>query len=107
MTGLRKILGAVSCCVLFCVCPGLSDVASSAENKTSEHGKVIIGKVLRIEGSNYFLKNREDGKEICLQMDKTTRTNVVGVSVGDTVMAKVNGQNHVDLILTDPQNQFR
>ena len=107
MTGLRKIFVAVSCCVLFCVCLGLSDVASSAENKMSEHGKVIIGKVQRIEGSNYFLKDRKDGKEMRLEVDKTTQTNVVGVTIGDNVMAKVNDQNHVELILTDPENQFR
>ena len=107
MTGLRKILGAMSCCVLFCVCLGLFDLASSAENKMREPDKVIIGKVLRIEGSNYFIKDREDGKEMRLQVDKTTKTNVIGVSVGDNVMAKVNDQNHVELILTDPENQIR
>ena len=107
MTGLHKILGAVSCCVLFCVCPGLSDVASPAENKKSEHERVIMGNVLRIEGNSYVVKAREDGKEIRLQVDKTTKMNVVGVNVGDHVMAKVNDQNHVDLILTDPENQFR
>ena len=107
MTCLRKILGAVSCCALFCICLGLSDVASSAENKIGEPGKVIIGKVLRIEGSNYFIKEREDGKEMRLQVDKTTQTNVVGVTVSDNVMAKVTEQNHVELILKDPENQFR
>jgi len=107
MRGLRQILGAVSCCVLLGAGLGLSDVASSAENKMSEPGKVIIGKVLRIEGNTYFLKEREDGKETRLQVDKTTQTNVVGVTVGDNVMAKVNDQNHVELIITDPENQFR
>ena len=107
MRGLRQILGAVSCCVLLGAGLGLSDVASSAENKMSEPGKVIIGKVLRIEGNTYFLKEREDGKETRLQVDKTTKTNVAGVTVGDNVMAKVNDQNHVELIITDPENQFR
>ena len=107
MRGLRQILGAVSCCVLLGAGLGLSDVASSAENKMSEPGKVIIGKVLRIEGNTYFLKEREDGKETRLQVDKMTKTNVVGVTVGDNVMAKVNDQNHVELIITDPENQFR
>ena len=107
MRGLRQILGAVSCCVLLGAGLGLSDVASSAENKMSEPGKVFIGKVLRIEGNTYFLKEREDGKETRLQVDKTTQMNVVGVTVGDNVMAKVNDQNHVELIITDPENQFR
>ena len=107
MIGLHRILGAVPCCVLFCVCLGLSDVASSAENKKSEREKVIIGNVLRIEGNNYVVKDREDGKEIRLQVDNTMQTNVVGVTAGDNVMAKVNDQNHVELIITDPENQFR
>ena len=107
MRGLPKILAAVSCCVLLGAGLGLSDVASSAENKMNGPGKVIIGKVLRIEGSNYFLKEREDGKEMRLQVDKTTQMNVVGVTVGDNAMAKVNDQNHVELIITDPENQFR
>ena len=107
MTGLRQILDAMSCGVLLCVGLGLSDVASSAENKMSEPGKVIIGKVLRIEGNDYVVRNREDGKEMHLSVDKTTHMNVVGVTAGDNVMAKVGDQNHVELILTDPENQFR
>ena len=107
MIGLHRILGAVLCCVLFCVCLGLSDVAASAENKESEREKVIIGNVLRIEGNNYVVKDREDGKEIRLQVDKTTQMNVVGVTVSDHVMAKVYDQNYGELIITDPENQFR
>jgi hypothetical protein len=107
MTALRKIPDAVSCLALLCMGLGLSDVASSAENKESEREKVIIGNVLRIEGNNYVVKDREEGKEIRLQVDKTTQTNVVGVTAGDNVMAKVNDQNHVELIITDPENQFR
>ena len=30
------------------------------------------GKLLHIEGDNYFVKNREDGKEVRLHVDKTT-----------------------------------
>ena len=107
MTALRKIPIAVSCLALLCIGLGLSDVASSAENKMNGPGKVIIGKVLRIEGNTYFLKEREDGKETRLQVDKTTQMNVVGVTVGDDVMAKVDDQNHAELIITDLENQFR
>jgi hypothetical protein len=63
--------------------------------------------VLRIEGNNYVVKDREDGKEIRLQVDKTTQMNVVGVTIGDDVMAKVDNQNHAELIITDLENQFR
>ena len=107
MRGLRQILGAVSCSVLFCGGLGLSDVASSAENKMSESGKVIIGKLLRFEGNDCIVKNREDGKEMRLNVDKTTEMNAAGVTAGDNVMAKVGDQNHVELIITDPENQFR
>jgi len=107
MRGLRQILGAVSCSVLFCGGLGLSDVASSAENKMSESGKVIIGKLLRFEGNDCIVKNREDGEELRLYVDKTTKMNVVGVTVGDSVMAKVYDRNHVELILTDQKNVFR
>ena len=58
MTGLRTILAAASCSVLLCVGLGISDVASSAENKKKESEQVIIGKVLRIEGNKYVIKNR-------------------------------------------------
>ena len=107
MRGLRQILGAMTCGVLFCVGLGLPDVASSAESKMGESGKAIIGQVLRIEGNDYVVKNKEDGKEIHLYMDKTTKMNAAGVTVGDGVMAKVDDQNHVDLIFTDQKNVFR
>ena len=56
-------------------------------------------RLLRIEGHNYVVKDREDGKEIRLQVDKTTQMNVVGVTIGDDVMAKVDDQNHEELII--------
>ena len=34
------------------------------------------GKLLRNEGDNYFVKNREDGKEVRLHVDKTRRFQV-------------------------------
>ena len=107
MTGLRQILSAMSCGVLFCVGLGVCDVALAAESKMSESGKAIIGKVLRIEGNNYVVKNREDGKEMRLYVDKTTKMNSAGVTAGDSVMAKVDDQNHVEFILTDQKNVFR
>jgi len=109
MTGLRKILGGVSCGVLLCVGVGFSDVAWSADKMTRESGsgKVIIGNLLRIEGNNYFVKNREDGKEVCVYVDKTTQMNGVGVAAGDSVMVQVNDQNHVKFILADQKNLFR
>jgi uncharacterized protein len=69
-----------------------------------ESGKVIKGKVQRIEGDNYFVKNREDGKEVRLHVDKTTQTDALGIMTGDNVRANVNDQNQVMSILTDQKN---
>jgi hypothetical protein len=55
----------------------------------------------KIEGDNYFVKNRADGKEVRLHIDSTTQMNAVGISAGDNVIANVNEQNHVMSILTD------
>ena len=99
MTALRKILGALSCSVLLCVGLGIPDVASSAETKKSESEPVIIGKLLRIEGNQYIVRNREDGKEVRLYVDKTTtQLNPGGVTAGDNVMARVDDQNHIEII---------
>ena len=44
-------------------------------------------KLLRIEGDNYFVKNREDGKEVRLHVDKTMMINAVGIRAEDNVLA--------------------
>jgi hypothetical protein len=95
MQPVRPIISAVSCSLLLYAGLGLSDVASS------DSGMILKGKVLRIEGTNYFVKNREDGKEVRLQIDKNTQITAVGINTGDNVMAKIDDQNHVESILTD------
>ncbi len=95
MQPIRPIVSAVSCSLLLCAGLGLSDVASS------ESGMIVKGKVLRIEGANYFVKNREDGKEVRLQIDQNTHMTAVGIKRGDNVMAKIDDQNRVESILTD------
>lgn len=61
----------MSCSFLLCL--GLANIASSAD-KVSDTGsnKTLKGKLVRIEGDNYIVKNREDGKELRLHVDKTT-----------------------------------
>ena len=107
MTALRKIHGAVSCSVLLlCGGLGLPDVASSAETTKSESEPVIIGKLLRIEGNQYIVRNRKDGKELRLYVDKTTtQLNPGGVDAGDSVMARVDGQDHVEVIWRPHQGE--
>jgi hypothetical protein len=102
MVSVPKIVGAVSCGFLLCLGLALSDVASSSETMSGmDSAKTIKGKVLRIEGDNYVVKNREDGKEVRLHVDRTTQMNAVGIRAEDNVLARVNDQNHVISILTD------
>ena len=73
------------------------------QEKTSvkESGKIIKGTVLRSEGPNYFVKNKEDGKEVRLRIDKNTQIKGLGIVTGDDVVAKLDGQNHVEFISPD------
>jgi hypothetical protein len=100
MVAILKVVGIMSCGFLLCL--GLSNVASSAD-KMSDTGsnKTIKGKLLRIEGENYFVKNREDGKELRLHVDNTTIKNAVGYIDGANIIADITDQNHAILILTD------
>jgi putative membrane protein len=80
----------------------LSDVALSSEKMPdNESGKTVQGTVLRIEGPNYFIKTRGDGKEVRLHIDKHTKIKALGVNTGDHVMAKIDDQNHVESISMD------
>jgi translation initiation factor IF-1 len=56
---------------------------------------------LRIEGPNYFVKSKENGKEVRLRIDKNTQMNAIGVVTGDKVVAKMDDQHHVLSILPD------
>jgi hypothetical protein len=80
----------------------LSGITFSAD-KTGDidSGKTIKGEVLRVEGPNYFVQNREDGKEVRLRIDKNTQMNPLGVITGDKVIAKVDDQHRVLSLLPD------
>jgi hypothetical protein len=106
MLSIRPIIGAVACSALLCAGLGLSNIALSSEMSSEkmgdkESGKVIKGKVLRTEGPNYFVKNREDGKEVRLRIDKNTQIKGLGIVTGDDVVAKLDDQNHVEFISPD------
>jgi hypothetical protein len=55
-------------------------------------GKMITGEVLRVEGTNCFVKG-QDGKEVRLHIDVTT-LKAKNIEPGDRIEAKVNEQNH-------------
>jgi hypothetical protein len=62
--------------------------------------RIIQGDVLRIEGTNYFVKGL-DGKEVVLQIDDHT-IKTRNLKVGDRIEAKINEQNQALSILPAP-----
>lgn len=106
MLSIRPIIGAVACSALLWTGLGLSNVALSSEMSSeqigdNESGMIIRGIVLRSEGPNYFVKNREDGQEVRLRIDKNTQVKGLGIFTGDEVVAKLDDQNHVVFISPD------
>ncbi|HEY6640040.1 MAG TPA: hypothetical protein VIY67_04850 [Nitrospiraceae bacterium] len=87
---------AVLCSLLLWAGLGLSDVAFS------EPLIYIEGKVLRIEGHNYFVKKKENGKEVRLRIDKNTQMSAVGIKTSDHVWATIDDQNNVKSMLLGP-----
>jgi hypothetical protein len=61
---------------------------------------IIQGNVLRMEGTNYFVKGL-DGKEVILHVDNDT-VNTGNLKVGDRIEAKINEQNQALSILLAP-----
>jgi len=62
--------------------------------------RIIQCDVLRVEGTDYFVKGL-DGEEVILQVDNTT-VQTGNVKAGDRIEAKVNAQNHALSILPAP-----
>jgi len=129
MVSLFNVGGGMACASL--LCPGLStavqaDDASTAEDKLkadqsdrkqggqetgekqmhkmesgkSTESKTITGEVLRVEGNDCFIKG-QDGKEVQLHIDITT-LKARNIEPGERIEAKVDDQNHVIAILSDP-----
>ena len=112
MVSLPKLIGVVFCGLLFTL--GLSTVAQTEifdrrqagqeAGKKQMHemeAKTIQGKVLRVEGIDCFIKG-EDGKEMWLHMDITT-LKARNIEPGERIEAKVDDQNHVIAILSEPE----
>ena len=133
MVSIPKVVGAMSCGFVLCLglsYPAHADYAASAademkaeqsdrrqggqeagEKKISDEmtggqstgGKTIKGEVLRVEGDNYFVKEK-DGKEVRLHTDQTTQK-MDNINQGDWIEAKVNDQNHTLSIRTSGGNE--
>jgi uncharacterized protein YdeI (BOF family) len=70
------------------------------ESDTSTDSKTITGEVLRVEGNDCFIKG-QDGKEVRLHIDTTT-LKARNIEPGERIEAKVDDQNHVLAILSNP-----
>ncbi len=122
MVSIHKVVGLMSCGFVLCLglsnaaqagnAPSPSDVMKTdrvddrqgfqsdddkqknvkAEGRSAEGGKTIKGEVLRVEGENYFIKEK-DGKEVRLHTDKTTQK-MGEIKQGDRIEVKVNEENH-------------
>ncbi len=53
---------------------GEQQMSDEMKGGPSKDGKTITGEVLGVEGDNYFVKG-QDGKEVRMHTDKTTRGN--------------------------------
>ena len=129
MVSFPKVVGGMACASLLCL--GLStavqaDNAATAADKlkadqsdrrqgggeagekqlhkmesgSSTDGKTITGEVLRVEGNDCFIKG-QDGKEVQLHVDITT-LKARNIEPGERIEAKVDDQNHVLAILSNP-----
>jgi hypothetical protein len=117
MVSVPKFIGVVFCGVLLSL--GLSTVAHTEifdrrqggqeaggnqmhkmEGSQSTVSKTIEGEVLRVEGNECFIKG-QDGNEVQLHIDITT-LKARNIEPGERIEAKVNNQNHVLAILSDP-----
>jgi predicted RNA-binding protein with RPS1 domain len=76
---------------------GEQQMSGMKKEAQSQEGKTVKGKVLRIEGGNWFLKE-ENGKEIQVHVDQTTQQypkKIDGKNMkGVQIEAMVNDQNH-------------
>jgi len=61
---------------------------------------IIQGDVMRVEGTNYFIKGL-DGKDVSLHADDTT-VKAGNLKLGDRIEAKFDEQNHALSIIPAP-----
>ena len=73
---------------------GDKQVHKGMKDGESQSAKAIKGEVLRMEGDNYVVKG-QDGKEVRLHIDQTTKMSEKTLDQGELIEATVNEQNHV------------
>jgi translation initiation factor IF-1 len=97
MISISKVVGVLSCGVLLYL--GLSQAAQAVDvvgPSRLEQAKVIKGDLVRVDYSDYIVKEK-DGQEVHVHLTK--KTQVMGqIKKGDRVEAKVDDQNNVLLI---------
>ena len=71
------------------------------EGGQSIGGKTIKGEVVRVEGSDWFIKG-EDGTEVRLHIDQAALQAINSIAPGEHIEAMVNDQNQVLLFLSNP-----
>ncbi|HRI37296.1 MAG TPA: hypothetical protein PLO50_01945 [Nitrospira sp.] len=64
--------------------------AAQAEKDAKQGGHMVSGEVLRVEGTDYVVKNK-DGKEVRFQVDQGTEK--TPINLGDRISASVDNQN--------------
>jgi ribosomal protein S1 len=96
MVSISKIVGLVACGFVLCV--GLS-AANAGPSEDLIKGEIIKGEVLRIDGDHLFVKG-EDGKEVRIHIDETTKMSDKKLDQGELIEATVNEQNHALSILS-------
>jgi hypothetical protein len=65
--------------------------AQQSEQAARSGGRMVSGEVLRLDGSDYVIKD-DSGKEVKIQIDPNTEKSPI--SPGDRVSASINNQNH-------------
>ena len=104
MLSIVRVVGALSCSILLCL--SLSAVASSADKPTTEEfeaGMEVKGKIVKIEGENYVVR-QASGNEVRVHVDATTRRRsslAAKPKVGDNVITKVDEKGHAHSFFTD------
>ena len=107
MVFISKIVSVVSCGFVLYV--GLSDANAAGYGALGEESgptimqedqsgrgpgdEVIKGEVLRVEGDHLFVRE-EDGKEVRMHIDQTTKMKAKKLDRGELIEATINEQNH-------------
>jgi ribosomal protein S1 len=97
MFSISKIVGVMF--TGFVLCVGLSDaeagpIAMQGDQRShSQSGEIIKGEVMRVESDHIFIKG-ENGKDVRMHIDQTTRMSRTMLVEGELIEATVNGDNH-------------